>query len=167
VHLFWEHLFTDIIAETGSPARAVQAINTLAARMLYTQWLSSLSRESDVSLASFADRTVPVRYGGYAVVVAVVAVQIALLVICLSSFRRCRYALMDNAWLVISQVSSSPEVAEVLARGSEMYDSEVKGLLVPGAASKASGRDEPSMLVMRGGTFQVAGDHGKGGRLPL
>lgn len=41
--IFWTNLLTDTLKDTGSPALAVQAINTAASRMIYTNWKGSYS----------------------------------------------------------------------------------------------------------------------------
>ena len=125
--LFWEHLFTDIIAETNSPARAVQAVNTALARMAYMRWIPAFSESAEASIVRLVDARAPVRAIGFILVMTMVAVQIILLAIATVMFRATRYSTLNDAWRVVAHVSSSSALADILARAPS--DREVKKLV--------------------------------------
>jgi len=125
--LFWESLFSDTIAETDSPARAVQAVNTALARAAYLRWVPAFESKRTVAVSRFENARGPVRTAGFAAVMVLVALQVGLLVVAGLMFRRTRWSSLSNAWQVVAHVSSSPDVADVLARASSMSDKEVKG----------------------------------------
>lgn len=127
--LLWHNLFNDVLEETGSPALATQAVNTAAARMVYMRWLGSFTEGSQATVRTWVDASVPGRAVGYSIVMAVIGLQIALLVVVGSMFQNCRNTVFDDAWLVISQVASSPAKVAGLARESGVTDAKVKEIV--------------------------------------
>jgi len=117
---FWDDLFVQTLEETGSPALALQAVNTVQLREAYTSLRGSFAEtEAAANVTGFVEARVPPvggRKAGYFVVMTLIICQLALSVVALLLFRKdTRDAVLNNAWFVISQVAASPEVADVLA----------------------------------------------------
>jgi hypothetical protein len=158
-HAFWEYLFSEVIDETDSPALAIQAANTVSARMAYTRWLPGFTKAGAANITTFIEARIPVRVFGYSTVVGLIGLQLALLVTVGLAFRRSRNSILNNIWLVVSQVSSSPETADILAQASTMTDAEVKTYTYSEERAKLLGRDRGSSgqtakFVIRDGTFR-------------
>ena len=121
----WDQLFVDTLEDTGSPALAIQAVHTAAARMSYSRWLSAFSKEGQANLTTFITVRASTRAVGYSVVMAIIGVQGVLLVIATVMFRACENTALNSAWLVTAQVSQSPGAAGILTRASTMTDADV------------------------------------------
>jgi hypothetical protein len=95
-------------------------------------WLSAFNQEETVSITHMVNTRVPIRRYGYAAVVGVMALQVALLVVSSYRFlRSCRNSILNDAWFVVSQVSASPETAHILARSSTITDAQARAYARP------------------------------------
>jgi len=136
---YFENLMDDILNDTGSPALALQSVNTVRARMAYQKWVSTFTEKTTVNATSFVVVQVPARATGYYVVLAVIATQ-ALLVICIGVlFLKTEFTYLNNSWQVIAQVSAAPDVADIVAQAPMMTDSEVSKYVRSGERSKILG----------------------------
>lgn len=147
--MFWAGLLTDVLEDTGSPAMAVQAINTAATRMLYTHWMGSFTAGGTADITYLTEFSVPGAVAGYVVVVVVVATQVVLLVVVGAMFGACRNSVLNDAWLVISQVSSSPEALGGLVKETAVTDAEVRQFV-----REDKGFGLRKRLMLRDGAFR-------------
>lgn len=146
---FWTNLLTDVIKDTGSPALAVQTINTAASRMIYSHWIGSFTAEAPAHITYLTDFRVPMAASGYAAVMAVIAAQVALLIIVGVMFSSCTSSVLNDAWLVVSQVSSSSGAVGTLVREKAVTDADVVRFVGEGASGGVRKR-----LVVRDGAFR-------------
>lgn len=100
---FWDHFFTEAMEETGSPALAVQALNTAASRMLYTRWFPSFTQAKRAEIATLVNARGPVRAIGYSLVLSIIFVQVVQLVVTTAMFRTCRSSMLDNVWMATAR----------------------------------------------------------------
>ena len=158
---FWTDFFTQAVEDTESPALAVQALNTAVARMLYTRWLPSFTYSKPANVTSLVKSRAPTRAVGYTLVLAIILVQIVLLVIAATMFRRCQSSMLDNVWMTTAQVAASPEVGDVLARAGTMSDAEVtRHVRGERGIRMLKWKDDPVRLVVRDGMFRPVDEYG-------
>ena len=129
---FFENLFDDVLDDTGSPAHAIQSVMTVRARMAYQKWVSAFNEKSTSSTTNFVLAPIPIRNAGYFVVVGVIATQVFLLTIVGVLFARTNFTMLNNAWQTIAQVSSAPDLADVVAQAGMMRDKEVRKYIKSG-----------------------------------
>ncbi|KAJ5011667.1 hypothetical protein K4K57_005334 [Colletotrichum sp. SAR 10_99] len=149
VDVIYADLFNTIINDTDSPARALQAVNFMMARMAYYDMLPSFTpeRNETATIRTMQPTVVPTRRRGYWAVMGILgAFHILFVVICVL-FTTTNFSLPDNAWHTIAQMSESAEISGILSRAKVMTDSEVK------ATSKESQDDEEDRFVVRNGAF--------------
>lgn len=124
--IFLHGLVRDIIAETGSPAMALQAVNTILMRQIYHSFANAFTQPSVSELALIQAASVPVSRTGYIVVMGLIAAQLVIYLLVWLMFSRTKYSVLHNSWLTIAQVSETPEAAPLLARAGEMSSREVR-----------------------------------------
>ncbi|KAJ3944752.1 hypothetical protein N0V92_013541 [Colletotrichum tropicale] len=128
-------IFADTITETGSPARALQALYFTLERSIYYNRMSSYSlnepdREAAVAdIVTFDPMQVPKDFKGYWAVAGILAVFLAAFTAVIWLYRPTQYSLPGNSWHVIAQVSESAELAEVLQKARLATDDEVEKLI--------------------------------------
>lgn len=86
---------------------------------------------------------------GYAAVMSVVAAQIALLILMGLMFKPCANSVLNDAWLVVSQVSLSPGTVGTLVRENDVTDADVVRFVREGESGGVRRR-----LLVRNGAFQ-------------
>lgn len=151
---YWDNLFRQALNETNSPARAIQAVYTAKARHGYMQFAAAYTQPQDVTVASLNTVQVPTQVSGYTVVIVVITVQLALLVVAGVQFARTQNTIIGNAWLVVSQVSSSPEVTDLLSQAETMTDDEVQAYTKAQEAIGMEGQRSSGRFVIYDGTFR-------------
>ncbi|KAE9567885.1 hypothetical protein CGCF415_v010824 [Colletotrichum fructicola] len=128
-------IFADTITETGSPARALQALYFTLERSIYYNRMSSYSlnepdREAAVAdIVTFEPMQVPKDFKGYWAVAGILAVFLAAFAAVIWLYRPTQYSLPGNSWHVIAQVSESAELVEVLQKARLATDDEVDKLI--------------------------------------
>ncbi|OSS46053.1 hypothetical protein B5807_08040 [Epicoccum nigrum] len=122
-------VFQDIIQSTGNPALAFQAMFTTMSQTAYYQALPLFFLEGAATLATSVSYTVPVRWTGYAIVMALLVVHAILVITAMVLFlSKTDHSLLGNAWQAVAQVSSS-DTMDTMRYASNMTDLEVKRLL--------------------------------------
>ncbi|KXH47830.1 hypothetical protein CSAL01_03323 [Colletotrichum salicis] len=149
----YERLFGDTIDETGSPARAMQAVYFTLARLVYYDFLSAFSPNyaapgtDTADVVTFELTSIPWRFRGYLAVVGILVVFLASFAAAVVLFRSTRYSLPENAWHTVAQISESPELADLLHDARVATDDDV------GRLAKAS---KPDRFAVRDGVFTRA-----------
>jgi len=166
---YWSLMFSRVIEETNSPALAIQAINTAKARMDYMGWLSAYTETQQAAITMLITAQVPTRVSGFAIVMFIIGAQAMLFVISAVQFRKTRNTVLNNAWMVVSQVSSSVETADILAQSGTMTDDQVgqhvvaereRGFGGEKAVDESSGQSrDVAKFVARDGTFRKKIEH--------
>ncbi|KAK1527051.1 uncharacterized protein CCOS01_07313 [Colletotrichum costaricense] len=155
--VIYERLFGDTIDETGSPARAMQAVYFTLARLVYYDFLSAFSPNTAVpgmdtaDVVTFELTSIPWRFRGYLAVVGIILVFLASFAAAAVLFRSTRYSLPENAWHTVAQISESPELADLLHDAKVATDGDV------GRLAKAS---KSQRFVVRDGVFTQASGAG-------
>jgi hypothetical protein len=122
-------VFQDIIQSTGNPALAFQAMFTTMSQTAYYQALPLFFLDGAATLATSVSYTVPVRWTGYAIVMALLIVHAVLVITAMVLFlSKTNHSLLGNAWQAVAQVSSS-DIMDTMRHASNMTDLEVKRLL--------------------------------------
>lgn len=122
-------IFQDIIKTTGNPALAFQAMFTTMSQMVYYQALPQFSLMDVASITTSETFTMPVRWGGYVIVMALLVIHAALVITAVILFlSKTDHSLLGNAWQAVAQVSSSDTI-DTIHHASNMTDLEVKRLL--------------------------------------
>ncbi|KAH9234141.1 hypothetical protein K456DRAFT_1834908 [Colletotrichum gloeosporioides 23] len=149
VDMVYADLFNTIISETNSPARALQAVNFVMARMAYYDMLPSftLEKSEETTIRTMKMTIVPTRYGGYLAVMGILAAFFILFIIISVLFSTTKFSLLDNAWHTIAQMSESAEISGMLSRAKAMTDAEVK------ASGKEQQDDDEDRFLIRNGAF--------------
>jgi len=146
---YWEALFKDTMNETGSPALALQAVNTARARMAFMKWVSSFSRLGDGVVTMHVTAQIPERVAGYCTVISIITVQLLLLSIAWAAFLGTKNTLLNNAWLVLAQVAATREVSGVLGGATMMTDGDVRKRIDGGNdVEVATGIEDPKALYV-------------------
>lgn len=122
-------VFQDIIQSTGNPALAFQAMFTTLSQIAYYQALPLFFLDEMATVALSASYTMPVRWTGYATVMALLVVHAILVITAVVLFlSKTDHSLLGNAWQAVAQVSSS-DTMDTMHHASNMTDLEVKRLL--------------------------------------
>lgn len=149
----YERLFGDTIDETGSPARAMQAVYFTLARLVYYDFLSAFSPNTaapgmdTADVVTFELTSIPWRFRGYLAVVGILIIFLASFAAAVVLFRSTWYSLLENAWHTVAQISESPELADLLHGARVATDDDV------GRLAKAS---KSQRFVVRDGVFTQA-----------
>ncbi|KAF9873788.1 hypothetical protein CkaCkLH20_08898 [Colletotrichum karsti] len=148
VDTIYAEVFNAIINETNSPARALQAVRFMEARMAYHEMLPFFTRENETTtIIAMQSTLVPTRRRGYWAVMCILgAFHILLAVVCVL-FSATNYSLPDNIWHTIAQMSENAEISRVLSRAKVMTDREVK------ATGEERQDDDDDRFVVRNGAF--------------
>ncbi|KAJ0311070.1 hypothetical protein COL516b_001773 [Colletotrichum fioriniae] len=149
----YERLFGDTIDETGSPARAMQAVYFTLARLVYYDFLSAFSSNTaapgmdTADVVTFELTSIPWRFRGYLAVVGILIIFLASFAAAVVLFRSTWYSLPENAWHTVAQISESPELADLLHGARVATDDDIVRL------AKAS---KSQRFVVRDGVFTQA-----------
>jgi hypothetical protein len=130
-------IFQDILQETGHPARAIQAILTIAAQTAFYDRLQKLNNpmERTITLLFAESFAIPSQWTGFMIVSITLAVHVlCLLVTCMLFLSRTKKSLLGNVWISVAQIITN-DTLPVLKEARYMTDGEVT------KAIKASGRD--------------------------
>jgi hypothetical protein len=121
-------IFTDAINATGSPAMAVQALNTLFARMAYYDSIPVFDHMANVPTSLIVYKPVPRAHIGYWVVITMIFFQLFLIGFIASAFEQTRYSLLQDSWHVLAQIANtrSLNVLELIAHAPMASDTEIK-----------------------------------------
>jgi hypothetical protein len=155
---FFENLFDDVLDDTGSPAHAIPSVMTVRARMAYQKWVSAFTEKSTSNTTSFVLVPVPVQKAGYFAVVGIIATQMFLVACVGIMFARTNFTMLNNAWQVVAQVSSAPDVADIVAQAPMMTDGEVRKYIKSWERQDILGgcRSERQRYASENGTFVPA-----------
>lgn len=132
---FYMRLFNETLRETGSPARALQAIYFTCARVSYYHLMIAFTPNTETPGAATAEivtseRTqVPRNRRGYWAVVGVLAVFLATSAAVAALFRSTRYSIVNNSWHTVAQIAESEELVELLREAKLATDDEVERLI--------------------------------------
>ena len=122
-------LFLDILAETGDPSLAMQALSTVISQMQYYDHFFMTNLGANVSFATVEPMLIPTPLGGLVGVVVLVAVQLVLLFVVLGFFLGSTEAsVLGNAWQAVAQLSGE-DTLPLLWVADRMTDREVERLL--------------------------------------
>jgi hypothetical protein len=130
-------IFQDILRETGHPARAIQAILTIASQTAFYDRLQELNDplERTITLLFAESFAIPSQWTGFKIVGLTLAVHVlCLFVTCMLFLSRTRKSLLGNVWISVSQIITN-DTLPILKEAQYMTDGEVT------KAIKASGRD--------------------------
>ncbi|KAF4828171.1 hypothetical protein CGCTS75_v007609 [Colletotrichum tropicale] len=154
-------LFEDTIAETGSPARALQALYFTLQRSIYYDLMGYYSpneRDGEVDVAeivTFEPMQVPVHSRGYWAVTGILAVFSATFAAAVWLYQPMRYSLPGNSWHAIAQVSESAELADVLRNAKLATDDEVERLIQGTPKSPSPPESGSAIAYVKGGFLVV------------
>lgn len=134
------NLFTETLNKTDSPALALQAFNTVLARMIYYEQINNLSpADFPATVSRFELTQVPESVRGFVAVVVIIGCNVSLFVIvCIMFLRSTRFSLIGNAWHTVAQVSESADTQELLKRAVLATDKEVSDWVRGDAESKSA-----------------------------
>lgn len=120
-------VFGDVIADTDSPALALQAILTIVLRAAYYDWLQLLNNNSSTKTVTFQQALIPLHHTGLCAVISILATLLVLCwIITFAFFAWTSKTLLNNSWQSVAQLSNSEEVSFILRDANMETDSEVK-----------------------------------------
>jgi hypothetical protein len=120
-------VFDDVIADTDSPALALQAILTIVLRAAYYDWVQLLNNNSSTKTVTFQQALIPLHHTGLCAVMYILAILLALCwIITFAFFAWTSKTLLNNSWQSIAQLSNSEEVSFILRDANMETDSEVE-----------------------------------------
>lgn len=120
-------LFNDILAETGSPALALQAYHTVTLSRAYYAYLPTFWEYGIVTMSSFSGRLSPKFYRGYWSVVGLIILHcVSCSVITMLFFRKTKYSHLGNSWLAFAQMAQSKSIQEVISGNTLVTDKMIK-----------------------------------------
>ncbi|KAL4879346.1 hypothetical protein BJY04DRAFT_220201 [Aspergillus karnatakaensis] len=125
-HASHVHLFQDILRETESPALAAQALLTRSFQTAYYETLPRVNQTLPVEVAFATTQTTPVRWTGFAVGMAIIAVHLGIVVVFTVMFV-CftRSSFTHETWQAVEQVAAG-DVISILKEVEGMKDEEVE-----------------------------------------
>lgn len=119
-------LFANTIADTGSPALALQAFLTLGLQTEYHVWIPSFDTEGNATTVFFVERLAAVRDRDYWVVLGIICAHTVICTTTIFLFlKRTKYSLLGNVWAFFGPLASSEAVQSVLVQGSLTTDKEI------------------------------------------
>ena len=122
-------LFSDTLAETGSPARALQSWLNVMTRQKFYDSLGRFVFAGEAQYAQSVRVFAPQRWGGFFGVVAVLGCHLlAMACVTVWFLRATRHTMLGNSWQAVSQVVSDATLP-LLQRAGYMKDSEVTGII--------------------------------------
>ncbi|KAL0258769.1 hypothetical protein SLS55_006273 [Diplodia seriata] len=122
-------LVADVVAETGNPALAWQALLTSTTRAAYYDWLPTFTAKSNISKTSMVYCQVPRHSRGFFIVVADMAVHLLLVAGTVIWFCKATCTTMiSDAWHVVGHFKSRG-VNEMLEEVTVVDDSNVKEVI--------------------------------------
>ncbi|KAF6804895.1 hypothetical protein CSOJ01_09857 [Colletotrichum sojae] len=133
--LFYLRLFNDTIRETGSPARALQAIYFTVARVSYYNLMIAFSPNTETpeaataEIVTFEPTQVLTNRRGYWAVIGILAVFLATSAVVAVLFWSTRYSLIGNSWHAVAQISGSEELVDLLREAKLATDDEIERLI--------------------------------------
>ncbi|CAJ2504310.1 Uu.00g117040.m01.CDS01 [Anthostomella pinea] len=121
---YYKVLFNGIVNTTGHAAAAIDSTLTWIVQNQYYKALPSFDF-GDGATATFSKQaSVPVRFAGFATIVALMLIHIASVLAIVALFwRRARFSIVGNAWHTIAQLLS-PETQDMLHGATELTDDE-------------------------------------------
>jgi hypothetical protein len=115
VNILQAAIFNNTLAETDSPAYAVQAQLTTLLRLAYYAWLPPFDVESNVTTASFSSVLAPVSKRGFWAVMGLVVAHIGITVIVVILFlARTKFSFLGNPWTAFAQVAKAEDCQALL-----------------------------------------------------
>jgi hypothetical protein len=123
--LMWA-IIDDIITETNSPAKAMQAFNDVPMRSYYYRNMNQLLATTSVRITQFKMALVPSSFRGYLTVIGIVFVHLLLFFIVTTLFARTRSSLLGNSWLALAQLANSPDVRNIFEHAAMATDKDVE-----------------------------------------
>ena len=122
-------LFHDALAETGSPALALQSWLTTLTRQRFYDGLGRFTTGAEARHAHSVQVFAPQRWAGFAGVVAMVACHFVIMAAVTAWYLRvARHTMLGNSWQAASQVVSDATLP-LLQRATSLKDSEVKTII--------------------------------------
>jgi hypothetical protein len=123
-------LFGNVIAETGSPAKALQAIMTTMYRASYYQWISGFTKEANTTSTVMFSALIPVYRRGYIGAIVIIASHLLVcLVIAVMFIVTSRKSLLGNSFFAIALVANNPDTANYIKHYDHATDREVEALI--------------------------------------
>ncbi|KAL0933605.1 uncharacterized protein CTRU02_210404 [Colletotrichum truncatum] len=132
--VIYTRLFEDTIADTGSPARALQVVDFTRTRAVYYDFMSIYSPNLDAPGADTAGfvmyqpTLIPWRFRGYAILMSTLLVFLVAFTAAAVLFRPTQFSFPENAWHTVAQISKSPELSSLLRESAMATDDEVERL---------------------------------------
>jgi hypothetical protein len=119
-------IFSDVLTETGSPARALQAHLTIVVGMAYYTFLPLFDTSSNASMTVFVSRLMPVSASGYWSVMGILGMHVLICSVLGTLYvLMAEHSLLGNAWAAVAQVANT-ELAQIIMReGTLSTDSEI------------------------------------------
>ncbi|KAL0937199.1 uncharacterized protein CTRU02_206930 [Colletotrichum truncatum] len=133
--VIYPRLFLATMNETGSPARALQAIYFTYARVQYYNLIAAFKPNTAVpgattaQIVTFKSTPVPKHFRGYWGAMGILAIFLATFTAAAALFRSTRFSLPGNIWHAVAQVSESAELSGVLREARLINDDEVERLI--------------------------------------
>lgn len=150
-------LFKDVLADTDSPALALQALLAKINQQRYYSRLAQQAPTRRAQVALAADTLMPARRAGLVAVVVVVVVHLALVAVVTAVFvASTKVSSVGNAWQAVAQVVSE-DTMPLLGQADRMTDSGVERWL-----SDDAGRGTYASLRRRGDGRVAVGMEEKG-----
>jgi len=122
-------LFTEVLADTKSPARALQAWLNVMTRQKFYDSLGRFLAGGEAEFATSVEVFAPQRWGGFIGVVAVMLWHLlAVAWVVLWFLRVTTHTMLGNSWQAVAQVVSE-ETLPLLLRADDLKDSEVRVII--------------------------------------
>ncbi|KAF6830751.1 hypothetical protein CMUS01_07626, partial [Colletotrichum musicola] len=125
----YAQLFNHTLEETKSPALAVQAVQFMLARSVYSYYQNSNGVSGNATIDNFDLMSLPGSFVGYWTVIGTFAAFVLAFAAIAVLFRATQCSLPDNAWHTVSQISESEELRRVTREVTVMSDNDVKRLV--------------------------------------
>jgi hypothetical protein len=117
-------VFDDVIADTDSPALALQAILTIVLRAAYYDWLQLLNNNSSTKTTTFQQALIPLHNTGLCAVLSILGTLLVLCwIITFAFFGWTSKTLLNNSWQSVAQLSNSEEISFILRDANTETDS--------------------------------------------
>ncbi|KAJ3577266.1 hypothetical protein NPX13_g3300 [Xylaria arbuscula] len=158
LHPILSSITSDVFQASGyDPAITWQALMTSVLGSAYYDWLPAFSKNETATITTVVERSQPLYYRGYIIVMITVTLQLIIYVVILALFWKFTYfSLLGNAWLAVSQAVSA-DTMPLLLDSTMTLDKEVKAYVDDPRVGKIDLREEEdsAVILVRSDTGRV------------
>lgn len=145
-HVTHDAIFVQTLQETGNPALALQALNTVLTQVTYYDSLPRFELSSPAQYRMVSRVSVPARWTGFAVVTVLLAMHSIMLIAAVVVFLlTTEHTQLGSTWQTVAQISSR-ETSGILDRVAGMSDKEVREYL------QSIGKAQSEAVLVTGGS---------------